>query len=226
MLFLFICTVSSRSPGEIRGFFISAECRATVRAVRIARKVSTISLAKVEPATVSDEYLAGFIDGEGMFHVGVVPSRYTRLGWQVIYLFKVAQNPIGEPVLRGLQARLGCGTITPNARAGSRDRTLKYVVRSFADLTDRVIPFCRGRVVVKQAALQSFEDVLQRVRAGRHLAADGLLEIVDIAYAMNTGIRRVPRATIQAAIAVRSGQATAPPAGSQSQLGMRSTSHR
>lgn len=171
--------------------------------MRTALKGSTISIGGVDPADVSDDYLSGFIDGEGMFHVGVVPSRYTRLGWQVIYLFKVAQNPVGEPVLGALQRRLGCGTITPNARSGARDRTLKYVVRDFANLTEKVVPFCRGRLVVKRAALESFEVVLQSVRDSRHLTAEGLLDIVDIAYAMNTGVRRVPRATIQAAIAAR-----------------------
>src|SRR5712691_6812274 len=95
-----------------------------VRAVR-TREVRTISRKDhVRAAAVSDDYLYGLIDGEGMFHVGIVPSTFTRLGWQVIYQFKVAQNPVGEPVLRALQERLGCGTISPNARAGARDRTL------------------------------------------------------------------------------------------------------
>lgn len=152
---------------------------------------------------ITDDYLAGFIDGEGMFHVGIVPSRFTRLGWQVIYLFKVAQNPIGEPVLRALQARLECGAIGPNARSGSRDRTLKFVVRDLPSLADKVIPFCDGRLTVKHDALRSFKDVLERVRAGSHLKASGLLEIVDIAYAMNTKVRRVPRSAIEAAIRER-----------------------
>lgn len=168
------------------------------------RRVRTISRkGHVQAAVVSDDYLAGLIDGEGMFHVGIVPSRYTRLGWQVIYLFKVAQNPIGEPVLRALQHRLGCGTITRNARVGARDRTLKYVVRDFASLMEKVIPFCHGRLVVKRDALESFESALRSVSEGRHLTAEGLLEIVDIAYAMNTKTRRVPRAMIQAAIEER-----------------------
>jgi hypothetical protein len=149
---------------------------------------------------VSDDYLFGLIDGEGMFHVGIVPSPFTRLGWQVIYLFKVAQNPIGEPVLRSLQERLGCGTISPNAKAGDKDRTLKYVVRDFENLTDRVVPFCDGKLVVKREALVAFKRVLAKVRDGDHLTANGLLQIVDIAYAMNTKARRVPRGAIQAAI--------------------------
>ena len=165
------------------------------------RRVRTISRkGHVQAAVVSDDYLAGLIDGEGMFHIGIVPSPYTRLGWQVIYLFKVAQNPIGEPVLRALQDRLGCGTISRNARVGARDRTLKYVVRDFASLAEKVIPFCDGRLVVKRDALLSFKEVLGRVSGNSHLTANGLLEIVDIAYAMNTKTRRVSRSAIQAAI--------------------------
>jgi len=172
----------------------------SLRAVT-TRRVRTISRKDhVQAAAVSDDYLFGLIDGEGVFHVGIVPSQFTRLGWQVIYLFKVAQNPIGESVLRALQERLGCGTISPNARAGARDKTLKYVVRDFENPTQRVVPFCDGRLVVKAEALESFNNVLDRVGRGEHLTASGLLEIVDIAYAMNTRVRRVPRATIKAAI--------------------------
>ena len=171
-----------------------------MRAVK-TRRVRTISRKDhVQTPAVSDDYLYGLIDGEGMFHVGIVPSQFTRLGWQVIYQFKVAQNPIGEPVLRALQGRLGCGTISPNARAGAKDRTLKYVVRDLENLTANVVPFCDGRLIVKREAFDGFKSVLQRVRDSDHLTANGLLEIVDIAYAMNTKSRRVPRAKIEAAI--------------------------
>ncbi len=175
----------------------------SLRAVT-TRRVRTISRKDhVQAAVVSDDYLVGFIEGEGVFHVGIVPSPFTRLGWQVIYLFKVAQNPIGESVLRALQERLGRGTISPNAKAGARDRTLKYVVRDFENLTTRVVPFCDGRLVIKREALDAFKDVLDRVRDDEHLTAKGLLEIVDIAYAMNTKVRRVPRGAIEAAMAGR-----------------------
>jgi hypothetical protein len=165
------------------------------------REVRTISRKdQVQAAAVSDDYLYGLINGEGMFHVGVVPSRYTKLGWQVIYQFKVAQNPVGEAVLRALQARLGCGTISPNAKAGARDRTFKYVVRDYENLTQKVIPFCEGRLVVKREPFEDLKTVLRMVGDGEHLTANGLLDIVDIAYAMNTKARRVPRSAIEAAI--------------------------
>ena len=35
--------------------------------------------------SISDDYLLGFVEGEGMFYIGIVPSPETKTGWQVIY---------------------------------------------------------------------------------------------------------------------------------------------
>ena len=73
-------------------------------------------------------------------------------------------------------------------------------MRDLENLNDRVVPFCDGNLVVKREAFEAFKNVLAKVRGGDHLTANGLLQIVDIAYAMNTKARRVPRGAIQAAI--------------------------
>ncbi len=36
----------------------------------------------------ADGYLVGFVEGEGMFYIGIVPSKETKSGWQVIYFLK------------------------------------------------------------------------------------------------------------------------------------------
>ena len=77
---------------------------------------------------------------------------------------------------------------------------MKYVVRDFESLVGKVVPFCEGRLVVKREPFESLKDVLRRVSDREHLTQSGLLQIVDIAYAMNTKARRVPRATLAAAI--------------------------
>ena len=41
---------------------------------------------------LSDDYLIGFTEGEGMFYIGIVRSLETKTGWQVIYFLKVSQN--------------------------------------------------------------------------------------------------------------------------------------
>jgi len=65
---------------------------------------------------ISNEYLAGFADGEGCFYVGIVPARTAKFGWQVITEFRVSQNPQGKKILESFRERLECGTIKPNHR--------------------------------------------------------------------------------------------------------------
>src|SRR6476646_4068510 len=67
-----------------------------------------------------DAYLAGFVDGEGTFHVAVQRNPTTRAGWQLVPEFHVSQNPERRKVLDLLQRRIGCGRIRENHR-GSRD---------------------------------------------------------------------------------------------------------
>src|SRR5579864_5438444 len=87
-----------------------------------------------------DAYLAGFVDGEGSFHVAVQRNPSTRLGLQLVPEFHVSQNPERREVLDLLQRRLGCGRIVENHR-GSRDTSMVFVVRKRDDLLRQVIPF-------------------------------------------------------------------------------------
>ena len=40
-----------------------------------------------------DDYLAGYVDGEGSFHVAIQRNPSTRFGWQLVPEFHVSQNP-------------------------------------------------------------------------------------------------------------------------------------
>ena len=95
---------------------------------------------------ISDDYLIGFVEGEGMFYIGIVPSRGTSrtlTKWQVIYFFKTSQNPNGKAVLDKLKKRLACGYIKQNSRSDLTDKSLAYVVRDLSSLRDKVIPFLK-----------------------------------------------------------------------------------
>src|SRR5579884_3392912 len=85
-----------------------------------------------------DAYIAGYVDGEGSFHVAVHRNPSTRLGWQLVPEFHVSQVPERRQVLDLIQATLGCGHIRENHRS-SRDTTLVFVVRRREDLLRRVI---------------------------------------------------------------------------------------
>lgn len=146
---------------------------------------------------VSDDYLVGFVEGEGMFYVGVVPSKETKTGWQVIYLFKVSQNPSGRVILETLKERLGgCGYIKVNSQTDPTDRSLAYVVRDLPSIRDRVIPFFIGKLVIKRDSFTKFNKTIKIVSNKEHLSVEGMKKVLDLAYSMNSRKRRVSKTEI------------------------------
>lgn len=148
------------------------------------------------PYTISDDYLVGFVEGEGNFYIGIVPSKETKTGWQVIYFLKVSQNPSGKVVLDYFIERLGCGYIKANSNRDPTDRSLAFVVRDLKNLKEKVIPFFEGKLVIKSDAFNKFKRVIELVACKKHLIFDGICEIVDLAYSMNTGKRKFPKELI------------------------------
>ena len=53
-----------------------------------------------------DAYLAGFVDGEGTFHVAVCRSASAKAGFQLVPEFHVSQSPERRQVLDLLEQRL------------------------------------------------------------------------------------------------------------------------
>lgn len=142
---------------------------------------------------VSDDYLVGFVEGEGMFYIGVVPSKETKTGWQVIYFLKVSQNPSGKIILDILKQRLDCGYLKANSLTDPTDKSLAYVVRDLPSIKNKVIPFFEGKLLIKQDAFKKFKRVIALVNQKKHFTKNGMQEILTLAYSMNTRKRRVSR---------------------------------
>ncbi len=137
-------------------------------------------------------YVAGFVDGEGSFHVAVQRNPSARWKWQVIPEFHVSQNDGNQHVLEMVRNVLGCGYLKPNHR-NSRDRTYVLVVRDRADLAAKVVPFFRKYELrtTKRADFERFARVVGMMKAGRHLTLEGFEEILRTAFEMNQcGARR------------------------------------
>ena len=145
---------------------------------------------------ISDEYLSGFIDGEGCFYVGIVPAKEVKLGWQVIPFFKVSQNPAGKVILDGLKKRLDCGYIKRNDNQKSSDKSLAFVVRNFNDLITKVIPTFNGKLIIKRNSFNKFKKIIEYIQLKKHLNVQGLKEIIEIAYSMNTQKRKVSKESL------------------------------
>ncbi len=132
-------------------------------------------------------YIAGFVDGEGSFHVAFQKRVDLRFGWQAVPEFHVSQNFPSRCVLEGIQETLQCGYIKTNDAAGKRDKTLVYVVRDRKDLLQKVIPFFERYPLLteKHKDFETFRRIVQMMGINTHLTREGFEEIVRLAFSMN-----------------------------------------
>ena len=135
------------------------------------------------------QYIAGFVDGEGSFHVAFQRSRFTRVGLQAIPEFHVSQNPERAEVLKLIQQVLGCGYIKTNHPGSLRDLSVVLVVRNRRDLAERVLPFFEHFPLrsSKRREFQTFATIVRAMERGEHLTKSGMTKILQRAFAMNSG---------------------------------------
>ena len=136
-------------------------------------------------------YIAGFVDGEGSFHIAFQKRPDLKFGWQAVPEFHVSQNFTSRKVLEGIQETLQCGYIKANDAAGKRDKTLVYVVRDRNDLLQKILPFFERYPLQteKQKDFETFRKIVQKMDSNEHLTSDGFEEIVRLAYSMNVNGR-------------------------------------
>lgn len=137
-----------------------------------------------------DAYIAGYVDGEGSFHVAIQQNSSTRAKWQLVPEFHVSQNAERRQVLDLIAHRLDCGRIQQNHR-GSTDTCLVFVVRNRTDLLTKVIPFFEAQPLLssKQRDFVTFAQIVRAMALGTHLSVDGFAALRLKALQMNGGGR-------------------------------------
>jgi len=72
-----------------------------------------------------------------------------------------------------------CGSIRPDRS----DKTLKFEVRSIADLVSIVVPHFEKYSLIssKQNDFQRFADICRRIQNKQHLTKEGLQKILELA---------------------------------------------
>lgn len=135
-----------------------------------------------------EQWVVGFVDGEGCLSISVVRNRVCRLGWQVQHEFSVTQGASSRPALEFLREVFECGYLIENTRHDNhREPLLRFSVKQRADLVGCVVPFFEEHPLrtAKQLGFQRFATVLQLVETGEHLTEEGLRWIATITEAMN-----------------------------------------
>ena len=129
------------------------------------------------------QWIVGFVDGEGCFHIGINKNQEMKLGVQVLPEFTVVQHQVDEQVLYALKAYFGCGVVRKNH--GTR---LSYRVRGQKNLLEKIIPFFEKHQLKtrKRVDFAKFRKVLLLMEKGDHLHSDGLEKIRQIKTTMNS----------------------------------------
>ncbi len=135
-----------------------------------------------------EQWIVGFVDGEGCFTVPIFRNRTTRLGWQVQPEFVVVQGARSKHVLCELKQFFGCGAVGVNRRFDDhREDMYRYSVKRLDDLATCIIPFFEEHPLrtAKADEFMRFAEVIAMMRRGTHLTMDGLARIAAIAETMN-----------------------------------------
>ena len=139
-----------------------------------------------------EQWVVGFVDGEGCFSISVVRNTGCLLGWQVQHEFSVAQAAPSRPALELLQQVFGCGQIIENRRHDNhRHPLLRFSVKRRSELVSVVVPFFEEHplVTAKRSDFEAFASVLCMMQANAHLRADGLARIAALTERMNRRAR-------------------------------------
>jgi hypothetical protein len=150
-----------------------------------------------------EQWVVGFVDGEGCFSVPIFRNPSTRLGWQVQPTFSVVQGGRSVHVLHELERFFGCGKVCLNRRHDDhREDLYRYEVRKLGDLERRIIPFFEEHPLrtAKRAEFERFREIVREMGRGSHLSASGLARIARIAETMN---RRKPSRFLGSSEAIR-----------------------
>ena len=133
------------------------------------------------------QWIVGFVDAEGCFHVGINAHPDMKTGYQVLPEFTVVQHERDVQVLHALKAHFGCGVVRRNH--GGR---MAYRVRKIEHLLRHVIPFFEKHSLKtkKRQDFIKFRKVLRIMEGGGHLERRGIQEIRRIASQMNRGRSR------------------------------------
>lgn len=142
---------------------------------------------QVRLMNLETQWVVGFVDGEGCFHVSVNSHREMTTEYQVLPEFTVVQHKRDVKVLHALKAYFGCGVV----RVNHGDR-MAYRVRSIKHLSQIVVPFFMEHPLKtsKHIDFLKFRDIVLMCVAGKHLTMGGIDVIQKIASEMNRGRTR------------------------------------
>src|SRR2546426_5709886 len=150
-----------------------------------------------------EQWIVGFVDGEGCFSCPIQRNSLMGMGWQVQPRFVVVQ---GEKSLRALELLakyFGCGRIYRNRRHDDhKEDLMSYQVFRKDDLHERIVPFFEAYplITAKHEEFLKFREILGMMEQRFHLSLEGLRRIALVQQTMN---HRKPSRFLESSEAIR-----------------------
>ena len=126
------------------------------------------------------QWIVGFTDGEGCFHVGLNSNPQLRFGYQILPEFVIVQHARDLPLLQNLKTHFGCGVVRLSRRHGT-GAVYAYRVRGLRHLDEIIIPFFEKHPLKTQKRLDFlfFKGIVRQLIKKDHLEAESFRGLVE-----------------------------------------------
>lgn len=144
---------------------------------------SDINLGISNLPALDANWLVGFVEGEGCFHVAKKKSK-SLTGFQIQLMFSISQHSRDEVLLNKISKHLDCGNVRI---INTRKDHAELRVYKFNDIKEKFIPFFE-KYILKGDKLQNyldFSNIARLIEKKSHLTVEGLKDIQKIRSNMN-----------------------------------------
>lgn len=131
------------------------------------------------------QWIAGFTDGEGCFHISINKIQQMSLGWQVLPEFRIVQHEKDEELLLRIKEYFGFGSVQKN-RTDFHGTRKEFRVRGLDNLNKLIEFFEKNKLMTtKRKDFEIFSKVIRLMNNNEHLTKKGLDKIAELISEMN-----------------------------------------
>ena len=131
---------------------------------------------------LNPDWVVGFVDGEGCFHVSVNRHPEMSCGYQVLPEFVIVQHCSDRNLLFALKRFFRAGSVRSNH--GDRDCLRIRKLDSLSEVCDFFMKHpLKSR---KNVDFRKFRQIVLMMLEKKHLSVEGMIEIIDVALEMNS----------------------------------------
>lgn len=122
--------------------------------------------------TLHAQWIVGFVDGEGCFHVAINTNKKLRFEKQILPEFTVVQHQRDTDLLHRLKSYWNCGVVRKSRKSGN---CMSFRVRKHEDLVNIIIPFFEKHPLKtkKHVEFLKFRDIVYSLDRKEHGTREG-----------------------------------------------------